>query len=58
MVALASRTALFALWQAVIAAIYALLGSRTPWDASAAWWPVTATLTKQVSIARLVVWLR
>ncbi len=58
MVALVSRTVLFALWQAVIAAIYALFGSRTPWDASAAWWPVTATLTNLVSIALLVLWLR
>jgi hypothetical protein len=57
-VALGSRTVLFALWQALIATLYALLGHTTPWDASVAWWPLTATLTNLVSIALLLFWFR
>jgi hypothetical protein len=57
-VALGSRTVLFALWQALIAALYALFRHRAPWDASVAWWPLTATLTNLVSIALLLFWLR
>jgi hypothetical protein len=50
---LASRTALFALWQMAICGIYVLVGDPTPWDASVAWWPVTATLTNLTCIPLL-----
>jgi hypothetical protein len=52
---LVSRILLFAAWQAVIAGIITLLGGDASWEASAAWWPVTATLTNIVSIALLVI---
>jgi hypothetical protein len=45
-----SRIVLFALFQALIAAIYALTGNPHPWDASIAWWLVTASLTNLVSL--------
>ena len=53
---LVSRTALFVLFQAAIGGIYALQGTPTPWDASAAWWPVTVTLANLTCIA-LLAWL-
>ena len=51
---LASRLLLFAGWQGVIAFVYSLLGVQNSWDASAAWWTVTATLTNIVCIILLV----
>jgi hypothetical protein len=48
-----SRILLFAFWQAVIAAILALCGSRDPWTDSAAWWPASVTLTNIVIILLL-----
>jgi hypothetical protein len=50
---LASRTVLFALWQVAICAVYVLIGDPAPWDASVAWWPVTATLTNLMCIPLL-----
>lgn len=58
LIALFSRTILFAVWQTVIAGLIALSGDSEPWDASAAWWPMTATLTNLVSIGLLVFWFR
>ncbi len=47
---LVARIVLFAAWQGVIALLYFLSGSTAAWDASAAWWTVTATLTNLVCI--------
>ena len=47
---LSSRIVLFAAWQALIALAYRLSGHPNAWTASAAWWPVTATLTNVVCI--------
>ncbi len=47
---LVSRIVLFAAWQALIALAYRLSGHPNAWTASAAWWPVTATLTNVVCI--------
>lgn len=52
-VVLIHRLGLFLIWQAIIAAVYALLGEAHPWKASEAWWPVTAALTNLVSIGLL-----
>jgi hypothetical protein len=35
----------FAFWQAVIAAIFMAQANPAPWEASIAWWPVTAIIT-------------
>jgi hypothetical protein len=51
---LGARTFLFFAWQAVIALSYLLFGAVSPWDASTAWWTVTATLTNLVCIFLLV----
>lgn len=51
---LPARTTLFAAWQAVIALLYFLSGSSSPWEASTAWWTVTATLTNLVCIYLLI----
>jgi hypothetical protein len=48
------RTTLFAAWQVVIALLYLLSGSSAPWEASTAWWTVTATLTNLVCIFLLI----
>ncbi len=50
---LMARTAGFLLFQATIAAAYRVAGTPDAWAASAAWWPVTATLTNLVCIALL-----
>lgn len=55
-VMLLHRTVLFLLWQAVIAAAYLLVGEDHPWTASAAWWPISATLTNLTSVL-LLRWL-
>jgi hypothetical protein len=47
---LASRFLLFASFQALIALLFALMGARSPWLASIAWWPVAAVLTNLVSL--------
>ena len=57
-VALFLRTVLFAGFQALIAVLLALAGHSTPWEASAAWWTITATLTNLVCIGLLAFWLR
>jgi membrane protease YdiL (CAAX protease family) len=49
-----ARIVLFAAWQGVIALLYLLTGSTAAWDASAAWWMVTATLTNLVCIFLLI----
>lgn len=51
---LMARTILFAAWQGVIALLYFIFGSATPWQASTAWWTVTATLTNLVCIYLLI----
>ena len=50
------RTVLFGVFQAAIAGIFLLRGMPDPWDASAGWWPITASLGSIVVIA-LLVWL-
>jgi hypothetical protein len=39
-----SRLLLFLLFDAVIAAVFALAGAPDPWDAAVAWWPLSVTL--------------
>ena len=51
---LVARTLLFLAWQGVIALLYFLSSSTAAWDASTAWWTVTATLTNLVCIYLLV----
>jgi len=51
---LLARTFLFVAWQGMIALLYFLSGSSAPWDASTAWWTVTATLTNLVCIYLLI----
>lgn len=53
---LISRTLLFAMFQILIAGILAFSGSPAPWEASAAWWTVSALFTNIVSIV-LLAWL-
>jgi hypothetical protein len=48
------RPVLFAFFQALIAAGFAVMGRTSAWSASTAWWPVTAILTNLVCIALLV----
>lgn len=43
----------FVFWQAVIAAVYALGGSKDAWAASAAWWPISAALSNVVNLGLL-----
>lgn len=50
---LASRTALFAVFQGVFALIFAALGSSAPWQESIAWWPWAATFSNVVCILLL-----
>jgi hypothetical protein len=50
---LLSRTILFALFQGLIAAIFALSGNPHPWEASIAWWIVSITLANFVSLGLL-----
>jgi hypothetical protein len=52
---LASRLVLLAGFQALIALVFALRGSRRAWDASAAWWPLTVTMPNLVCIPLLAV---
>lgn len=47
---LPGRLILFALFQAIFAAGYAAVGQSNAWDASAAWWPATVTLTNLVCL--------
>jgi hypothetical protein len=47
---LVSRFALFALWQAVIAGVYALQGDPAAWESSIAWWPLTATAANVIGL--------
>jgi membrane protease YdiL (CAAX protease family) len=49
-----SRIVLFAGIQALLAFAFFLAGSRNAWDASAAWWPLTVTLTNLICVALLV----
>lgn len=42
---LPARLILFATWQAIVAAVFLATGNPAAWQASSAWWPVTATLT-------------
>ena len=51
---LMARTILFAAWQGIIALLYFIFGSAMPWQASTAWWTVTATLTNLVCIYLLI----
>jgi hypothetical protein len=50
---LVGRTLLIAGWQAVIAAGFFLFGSPAAWEASAAWWLLTVTLTNLVGLVLL-----
>jgi hypothetical protein len=49
-----SRIILFAGIQALLALGFYLTGSADAWDASAAWWPLTVTLTNLICVALLV----
>jgi len=49
-----SRIVLFFTLQALFALGYLLAGSSAAWEASAAWWPLTATLANVVCIVILV----
>ena len=51
---LPARTVLFAAFQALFALGYFLGGIARAWDASAAWWPYTVTLTNLVCMALLI----
>jgi hypothetical protein len=51
---LPARLVLFALWQGVFALGYWVSGVGNPWEASAAWWPFTVTLTNGVCAALLI----
>ncbi|MCC7241181.1 MAG: hypothetical protein IT180_04595 [Acidobacteria bacterium] len=53
MMVLASRLALFAIFQVLIAGALAVAGVPAPWHSSAGWWPIAATLTNVVSLAIL-----
>jgi hypothetical protein len=55
---LASRTVLFAVFQASIALSFFLSGTASPWEESIAWWPVTATLTNFVVVAAMATLFR
>jgi len=48
------RTLFFLASQALFAAILAASGAPNPWKASAAWWPISATLTNLVSLGLLL----
>ena len=50
------RTVLFTLFQMGIAGIFFIQGVPIPWDSSAAWWPITASLGSLATIA-LLIWL-
>jgi hypothetical protein len=45
-----SRLVLFGVVQALIAAGFALSGQAQPWEASIAWWPVSATVSNLVCL--------
>lgn len=49
-----ARIALFATCQAMVAIFHVVAGTRHPWDASVAWWPVSATVANLLTIALLV----
>ncbi len=51
---LPARTLMFAAFQTLIALVYLLAGSATAWNASAAWWPFTVTITNLVCAALLI----
>jgi hypothetical protein len=48
------RIILFAGIQAILAFALYLSGSTNAWDASAAWWPLTVTLTNLICVALLI----
>lgn len=50
---LPARLMLFAFWQMVLALVLVLRGTPNAWQASAAWWPVTAVLANFVCIGLL-----
>lgn len=52
------RSALFLVFQALIALIYLLAGNPAPWLASIAWWPLVAFLGSAVNLVLLVALLR
>ena len=51
---LPGRTLLFLFFQALIALGFAAGGASGAWDRSAAWWPLTVTLTNAVCLAVMV----
>ena len=55
-VMLGLRTVLFLIFQAAIAGIFFSQGVPSPWDSSAGWWPITASMGSLVVII-LLVWL-
>jgi hypothetical protein len=47
------RAILFAFWQVVIALVLLVAGSANAWEASIAWWPITAVLANLVCLLLL-----
>lgn len=45
-----SRMVLFTVCQALFAAGFALSGNAQPWQASSAWWPVSATISNLINL--------
>lgn len=48
-----ARIVLFAACQALVALLQLVAGAAHPWDASVAWWPVSATVANLLTIALL-----
>lgn len=52
-ITLFARITLFAACQALVAIIQLVAGSAHPWEASVAWWPISATVANLLTIALL-----
>ena len=57
-ITLLARVALFAAGQALVALVFLATGDAHPWEASIAWWPVSATAANAVTIALLALMTR
>jgi hypothetical protein len=55
---LASRTFMFLFFQAIIAGIFLISGSSSPWHSSQAWWTFSVICTNAICICLLVFLLR
>jgi hypothetical protein len=54
LILLFGRPALFVIVQAVFAVGYSIAGSPDAWDAAAAWWPYTVTVTNFICLAAMI----